>query len=199
MSNIKDHVLIETIEAIVEEAEEGSGVLPFGEANTASNYGTEGEGFYDSKDGIDLRFKNLKVLNGLSLTPNETNHTLELGFLLYDNRSSPYSTGSIAGSGGTDINEFAIGAFDKGTAQAVAIEKTAGASDDITIQIYDSDPDVAGVVIYEVPNFDIDAENLDDRNIWFLELAAVNSLWLKITNDGSTAVTLDVGIRIKGE
>lgn len=76
--NIKDHVLIQTIEAIVEETEEGGAPLPFGEANTASNYGAEGEGLYDSKEEVDLRFKNLEAGFNVILTPDEIKHTVKI-------------------------------------------------------------------------------------------------------------------------
>lgn len=199
--NIKDHVLIQTIEDIVDESEESPTPLPFGEINTASNRGTIGQGLYDSKEGVDLRFKNLEAGSGIVLTPDTIKHTVKIDVesIVFDNRSSPFSTGSIAGSGGSITKEFNVGAFDKGLAHVVHIEKVAGASSDITIQLYDDNPAGTGVLIYEVPNFDIDAANLDDRNIWYLETININSLWLMITNDSATPVTLDVGLRIKGE
>jgi hypothetical protein len=50
-----------------------------GEVNTASNYGTEGTGLYDSKNGVDLRFRNLVSKDALlSLTYNATNKTIEI-------------------------------------------------------------------------------------------------------------------------
>lgn len=50
-----------------------------GETNTASNIGTEGVGVYDSKLGVDLRFKNIVSKDtGLSVTNNATNKTIEL-------------------------------------------------------------------------------------------------------------------------
>lgn len=50
-----------------------------GEVNTASNYGSAGIGWFDSKNGVDLRFRNLDVTTSiLTLGHNATNHTLEL-------------------------------------------------------------------------------------------------------------------------
>lgn len=51
-----------------------------GESNTASNYGTSGTGLFDSKSGVDLRFKNIDSESGkISITANEVNHTVNLG------------------------------------------------------------------------------------------------------------------------
>lgn len=51
-----------------------------GESNTASNYGTSGTGLFDSKSGVDLRFKNIDSESGkISITTNEINHTVNLG------------------------------------------------------------------------------------------------------------------------
>ena len=81
MTNIKDHVLIDTITEIVEESEEGGGTLPFGESNTASNIGTEGEGLFDHKEGVDLQFKNLEAGDNVILTPDEVKHTVKIDAL----------------------------------------------------------------------------------------------------------------------
>jgi hypothetical protein len=49
-----------------------------GEANTASNIGTAGVGLYDSKVGVDLRFKNpASLTSGLTIVDNPTNHTVD--------------------------------------------------------------------------------------------------------------------------
>jgi uncharacterized protein (TIGR02145 family) len=46
---------------------------------TASNYGTTGVGLYDSRLALDLRFKNIdSPSESIVITPNETNHTVEL-------------------------------------------------------------------------------------------------------------------------
>jgi hypothetical protein len=50
-----------------------------GEVNTASNLGTEGIGLFDSKVGVELRFKNIvSKSDGITVTNNATNHTIEL-------------------------------------------------------------------------------------------------------------------------
>ncbi len=118
---------------------------------------------------------------------------------VFDNRASPYSTGSVSSGGGTHTHEFAVDGLQRGLMQALFIELTSGTSTDVTIQFYDDNPATTGVLIYEVPNHDFVAEDLDDRNAWFVELIAANSLWLKVTNDGVSVATLAVGFRIRGE
>lgn len=118
----------------------------------------------------------------------------------FDNRSSPYSTGSIAGSGGVHVHEFEIGTdIQTGDVQAIDIIKTAGTAASITVQFYDADPAGAGAIIYQVSTHDFEISALDDRNVWFMELQAANSLWLRIVNGGSNPATFDVGIRVKGD
>lgn len=49
-----------------------------GETNTASNYGTDGVGPYDSKSGVNLRFRNLaSVHDGLTITLDATDHDID--------------------------------------------------------------------------------------------------------------------------
>ena len=50
-----------------------------GEVNTASNVGTQGVGFYNSKVGVDLQFKNLEAASSkLTVTDYPTNHTVRI-------------------------------------------------------------------------------------------------------------------------
>lgn len=68
-----------------------------GEANTASNLGTEGEGIFASKSGIDLRFKRLNVVGG-TITSDENTITITL-------------TGGSGGSGVELANYAALRAY----------------------------------------------------------------------------------------
>lgn len=118
----------------------------------------------------------------------------------YDNRSSPYSTGSIAGSGGEHVHEFEVGAnIQRGDVQYIKVSKTAGTAASITLQFYDADPSGAGAIIYQVTTHDYEISAFEDRNNWFMELQAADSLWLRILNQGSTAATFDVSIRVRGD
>ena len=49
-----------------------------GEANTASNIGS-GSGLFESKSGVDLRFKSLTSSSGITLTPSSTEVNISLG------------------------------------------------------------------------------------------------------------------------
>ena len=48
-----------------------------GEANTASNVGSEGTGIYKEKNGVDLRFRKLRGINGISVTQDGDNVVLD--------------------------------------------------------------------------------------------------------------------------
>lgn len=55
----------------------GVEIATSGEANTASNYGTSGVGVYDSKNLVDLRFKNLVAdSTKLTITDHPVDHTI---------------------------------------------------------------------------------------------------------------------------
>jgi hypothetical protein len=60
--------------------------------NTASNYGVGGVGLYDSKDGYDLRFRNINVgSTKISITLDNANHEVDIdvveGYLAHQNLS----------------------------------------------------------------------------------------------------------------
>jgi hypothetical protein len=107
------------------------------------------------------------------------------------------NTGSIAASGTFTVN-LSTGTIVTGDVQKIDVSITDGASDDINIKLYDDDPSGAGELIYEVLSYN-PTVSLDDRNVWWLELASVGKLYLQITNNAATSVTLDIHVRIKGD
>lgn len=107
------------------------------------------------------------------------------------------NTGSIAASG-TFTSNLSTGAIVTGDVQKVGISITAGTSNNIDVKLYDDNPAGSGEVVYELLSYD-PTVNLDDRNIWWLELASADKLYLQVTNNAATAVTLAVRVRVKGD
>jgi hypothetical protein len=115
----------------------GNGILSWasagggGETNTASNYGVGGVGIFDSKNGVDLRLKNINVSSSkLSVTNDPINHEVVLdvneanltlgnlgGTLSVAKGGTGSSDGSITGSGPLSFNAG-------GTNQNVSITPT---------------------------------------------------------------------------
>jgi hypothetical protein len=50
-----------------------------GEVNTASNVGAGGVGLFKAKVGVDLQFKNLNGLSGITITDDVTNDEVDIG------------------------------------------------------------------------------------------------------------------------
>ena len=68
-----------------------------GEANTASNVGSAGVGFYKQKSGVDLQFKNLKSLSTrITVVDNPGDNTVAL--TLGGIKSGIVAAGSFAGN-----------------------------------------------------------------------------------------------------
>lgn len=68
---------VPTFEIITKIAQTGG--AGSGEANTASNYGVGGVGVYDSKNGVDLRLRNINAgSNKISVALDNTNHEVDI-------------------------------------------------------------------------------------------------------------------------
>jgi len=113
---------------------------------------------------------------------------------------SVINTGSIA-LDSSYTQQIVTGTYmTSGIVEAVQMSIDSGDSTSVTLQFYNGNPSITGVVIYEVAEYDVYASSLDDRNLWWMELSAVNTLWLKVTNnDLSNATTLNIRLRIKGD
>jgi hypothetical protein len=110
------------------------------------------------------------------------------------------TSSSVAGSGGTWTREIDIDTIETGLVQIVEVDISAGTSADTTFELYDADPSGAGVLIYQVQNLDIPGDGAhSDPNVWWTEVAVAGSIWAKITNDGGSATTYTVRLRIRND
>jgi len=77
-----------------------------GEANTASNIGAGGVGLYDSKVGVDLRFRNINAgSTKLSVALDNPNHEVDIDVV-----QAQIDHGSIAGLGDDDHAQYLLAA-----------------------------------------------------------------------------------------
>lgn len=100
-----------------------------GEANTASNVGTTGTGFYDSKSGVDLRFRKLNALSSkLTIAADAPNQKvdIDLGTVNFSDLSTKTHTHADAANGGT-LDGAAIGAGTVAAARLGLMTGDAGA------------------------------------------------------------------------
>lgn len=88
-----------------------SSALALGEVNTASNVGAAGVGVYDSKSGVDLRFRKISAASSkVSVTLNSQQVDIDLG--VHDSAAHtgnilPSGAGQVAGGGYVDFSSAA--------------------------------------------------------------------------------------------
>lgn len=111
-----------------------------------------------------------------------------------------YSTGSVAGSGGSWTQQVTTGMnFVSALFHYVYLEMTSGTSTDTDIEIYDADPSGAGVLIYQATGLDLVALEHKDPNVWWGALQVAGEYWIKVVNNGAGAAEYDVRTRVKGD
>lgn len=114
------------------------------------------------------------------------------------------TSSSVTGSGGTWTREIDIGTILSGAVQIVELDIDTGTSDDTIIQLFDDDPSGAGVIIYQAgtitTGLDIPGDGTySDPNIWWAQVRVAGSLWAKITNNGTSATTYTLRVRIRDD
>jgi hypothetical protein len=110
------------------------------------------------------------------------------------------TTSSVADSGGTWDRQIDIGIIKSGIFQLVEVDIDSGTSADTDIELYDGDPTGAGVLIYQSVGLDIVSNGkYSDPNIWWGEVQATGDLRARITNNGASATTYTLRIRIRDD
>jgi hypothetical protein len=123
------------------------------------------------------------------------------GFQKIDDRWEIYDGTTVflnlTQGGGPGDAQLDLGTIDKGMGLLVHFSKTAGTSDNTTLQFYDGDPDGAGEKLYEILNHNLDIADIIDRNVWWFELPTPGELWVRVENNTSNSSSYSLRLRVK--
>jgi hypothetical protein len=148
-----------------------------GEANTASNIGTEGIGVFALKSGVDLQFKNIVSKDaGLIVTNNETNKTIELDLSL---TKSDVGLGNVANADTTTTANI-TDSLDKRfvtDAQQTVIGNTSG--------VNTGDQDLSGLMVKSQNLSDVNNRQTSLNNLTAVSGATNEYVLTKDTSTGN--------------
>lgn len=109
---------------------------------------------------------------------------------------SGVTSGSVADSGGTASGSFLVGS-DAGLCAIFRATETAGASTAVVLELYDDDPST-GNLVYQGASWDADAADYVDKDVFGFDGLTNGKLWWKVTNNGGTAVTVEMSWLLQG-
>ena len=110
-----------------------------------------------------------------------------------------FDTGSIASSSYWE-KEINIGSIKTGTYQLVKLTLGAGTSIDADIILYDRDPsDIDAVILYQATGKDVTSDPFADPNVWWGEVNTQGSLWARVYNNGGSATSFNLRVRLKND
>jgi len=111
-----------------------------------------------------------------------------------------FDTGSIASGGAYWEREINIGSIKTGTFQLVQLSLDTGTSTDADILLYDRDPsDIDAVTLYQATGKDVTVDPFKDPNIWWGEVNVQGSLWARVYNQGGTATSFKLRVRLRND
>lgn len=110
-----------------------------------------------------------------------------------------FDTGSIAATGYWE-KEINIGSIKTGTFQLVQLTLDSGTSNDADILLYDRDPsDVDAVTLYQATGKDVTSDPFKDPNVWWGEVNETGSLWARVYNNGGSATSFKLRVRLAND
>jgi len=113
-----------------------------------------------------------------------------------------YSSGSVAGSGGSWKQQVqTLIDADTGLFQFVGVEMTSGTSSSTDIEVWNGDPDGAGERIYYKLAKDLTAGDHIDASVWwnYKPLQVSGEFYLRLVNHGAAAAEYDFRVRFKND